>query len=215
MKGLFNVDSPLMRFLSRVADMMLLNALWALFCLPVFTIGASTAAMYHVTLKLVEGEEEGIIKTFWRGFKSNFGQATKVFLLLLLPLIFVIGDGVLLLLGVVGDGVLNNVLLALPILVFSMIWTYVFPLVAKFENPAGITVKNALLLCIANLPKTILMTALNLLPIVWMVLEPVLFARCAVIYLLGGFAWTAYGNSMLLRKIFSALIERFTSAKTE
>ena len=210
MKGLFNPDSPLMRFMSRVADMMLLNALWLLCCIPIVTAGAATTAMYHVTLKLAEGEEEGILKTFWRGLKSNFAPAIKVFLLLLLPLLFVIGDGALLILGVFGDGVLNNVLLALPIVVFSMVWTYVFPLVAKFENPSGVTVKNALLLCLANLPKTVLMTALNLLPIVWMILEPVLFAKCAVIFLLGGFAWIAYGNSILLHKIFTRLIEQMT-----
>lgn len=215
MKGLFNPDSPLMRFMSRVADMMLLNALWLIFCIPVITIGASTAAKFHVTLKLAEGEEEGILKTFWRGFRSNFGQATKVFLLLLIPLALVIADGSLLIVGLFGNSVVNNVILALPIVVFSMIWTYVFPLVAKFENPAGVTVKNALLLAIANLPKTILMTALNLLPIVWMVLEPVLFAKCAVIFLLGGFAWISYGNSLLLRKIFAALIEQFSEKKPE
>jgi len=213
MKGLFNPDSPLMRFLSRVADMMLLNILWLLCCVPIVTAGAATTAMYHVTLKLAAGEEEGILKTFWRGLKTNFAPATKVFLLLLLPLLFVIGDGVLLLLGVFGDGVLNNVLLALPIVVFSMVWTYVFPLVAKFENPAGVTVKNALLLCVANLPKTILMTALNLFPIVWMILEPVLFARCAVIFLMGGFAWIAYGNGILLNKIFTRLIEQKTATE--
>jgi len=213
MKGLFNPDSPLMRFLSRVADMMLLNILWLLCCIPIVTAGAATTAMYHVTLKLAAGEEEGILKTFWRGLKTNFAPATKVFLLLLLPLLFVIGDGVLLLLGVFGDGVLNNVLLALPIVVFSMVWTYVFPLVAKFENPAGVTVKNALLLCVANLPKTILMTALNLFPIVWMILEPVLFARCAVIFLMGGFAWIAYGNGILLNKIFTRLIEQKTATE--
>ena len=210
MKALFNADSPLMRFLSRVADIMLLNALWLLCCVPIVTAGAATTAMYHVTLKLAAGEEEGILKTFWRGLKSNFAPATKVFLLLLLPLLFVIGDGALLVLGVFGDGVLNNVLLALPIVVFSMVWTYVFPLVAKFENPSGVTVKNALLLCLANLPKTVLMTALNLLPVVWMILEPVLFAKCAVIFLLGGFAWIAYGNSILLHKIFTRLIEQMT-----
>jgi len=213
MKGLFNPDSPLMRFLSRVADMMLLNILWLLCCIPIVTAGAATTAMYHVTLKLAAGEEEGILKTFWRGLKTNFAPATKVFLLLLLPLLFVIGDGVLLLLGVFGDGVLNNVLLALPIVVFSMVWTYVFPLVAKFENPAGVTVKNALLLCVANLPKTILMTALNLFPIVWMILEPVLFARCAVIFLMGGFAWIAYCNGILLNKIFTRLIEQKTATE--
>ena len=57
MKALFNADSPLMRFLSRVADIMLLNALWLLCCVPIVTAGAATTAMYHVTLKLAAGAD--------------------------------------------------------------------------------------------------------------------------------------------------------------
>ena len=52
----FNYDSPFWSFMSRIADLVIVNILWLVFCIPVFTIGASTAAMYRVTLNLVRGE---------------------------------------------------------------------------------------------------------------------------------------------------------------
>lgn len=211
MKSLFSLDSPVMRVMNRVADIMLLNLLWIVFSVPVVTAGAATSAVYHVLFKMKTDEEGSVVKTFWQGFRGNFLPATKVFLILLLPMLLVLADGFMLVAGAFGNGVMNNVILALPVLVFSMVWTFVFPLVAKFENRAGDTVKNALLLCLAHLPKTLLMTALNLLPIVWMVALPMLFFRCAVIFFLGGFVCIAYVNSHFLHKIFMGLIENQTA----
>ena len=53
---LFNYDSPFWSFMSRLADLIILNLLWIVFCIPVVTIGASTTAMYRVTLNMVRGE---------------------------------------------------------------------------------------------------------------------------------------------------------------
>ena len=41
MGKLFNIDSPVMRFLGKVADLMILNLVTLLCCIPVVTIGAS------------------------------------------------------------------------------------------------------------------------------------------------------------------------------
>ena len=215
MKNLFNSESFLMRFLSRVADMMLLNALWLICCIPVVTIGSATAAAYHVVLKIVEQEEAGIFKMFWQGFRSNFKQATKVYLILFVPMVIVILDIILLAFGLLGDGIAAKVICGFPALVFSMVWAYVFPLTAKFENTAFTTIKNALILSIANLPRTLAVTALNLFPLVWAIAEPILFTKCFVIFILGGFAWIAYGNAHILNKIFNKLIESMQPEKAE
>ena len=57
MSGFFNMDSPVMRFLSRVCDLMILNFMCLICCIPIVTIGASVTALYSVTLKMVRGEE--------------------------------------------------------------------------------------------------------------------------------------------------------------
>ena len=66
----FNYDSPFWSFMSRIADLVIVNILWLVFCIPVFTIGASTAAMYRVTLNLVRGEGGGVVRSIKNTLKN-------------------------------------------------------------------------------------------------------------------------------------------------
>ena len=49
-QGLFNYDNPVWRFIGKLGDLVLLNLLWLICCIPVFTAGAATTAVYYVTL---------------------------------------------------------------------------------------------------------------------------------------------------------------------
>ena len=49
MSSFFNMDSPVMRFLSRLCDLMILNILCLICCIPIVTIGASITSLYPVT----------------------------------------------------------------------------------------------------------------------------------------------------------------------
>ncbi len=79
----FDLDSPLMSTLSKLADLIILNILVVICSLPLFTIGASLTAMHYVVLKMVRNEEGYIIKSFFKSFKQNFKQATIIWLILL------------------------------------------------------------------------------------------------------------------------------------
>ena len=72
LQGLFNYDNPVWRFIGKLGDLIVLNILWTICSIPIFTIGASTTAVYYVTLKLVRDEDDSTIKAFFRSFKSNF-----------------------------------------------------------------------------------------------------------------------------------------------
>ena len=50
------IDSPFMKFLGTMADLMILNMLTVLCCVPIVTAGASFTAMHYVLQKLVRGE---------------------------------------------------------------------------------------------------------------------------------------------------------------
>ena len=69
MGKLFNIDSPVMRFLGKVADLMILNLVTLLCCIPVVTIGASLTAMHYVLLKMVRNEESYIVRSIFKSFK--------------------------------------------------------------------------------------------------------------------------------------------------
>lgn len=58
MNDFFDLDAPLFRFLTRVADMVILSLLWLIGSLPLFTLGISSTALYYAVNKsLIEDRE--------------------------------------------------------------------------------------------------------------------------------------------------------------
>ena len=82
MGNLFNPEAPLMQGLGKIADMMVLNVLTVLLSLPVVTAGAATAALYDATWRILQ-DEGSVYGAYFRAFKSNFKQATVLWLLTL------------------------------------------------------------------------------------------------------------------------------------
>ena len=74
MSRIFDVDNGFFRFMTRVADALILNLIFLITCIPVVTIGASYTAMYNYCLKAVNNEEGYIWKSYWKSFKTNFVQ---------------------------------------------------------------------------------------------------------------------------------------------
>ncbi len=162
----FDMDSPVMRFLNRVGDLMILNFLMIVCCIPIITAGAAFTAMHYVLLKIVRGEEGYLVRGFFKSFRSNFKQATLIWLLMLLVVVVYAGDTwIFNYSGLVFPKALIIAVVAVAILLL-MAAVYVFPLLARFENTVKNTLKNAMLLTFANLPKTILMMACYILPFV-------------------------------------------------
>ncbi len=83
MAKLFSYDNPVWRFMGRVADVFFLTVMWAVCSLPVVTAGASTTALYYVSLKMVKNREGYLWRSFFRAFKENFVQSTVVWLIVL------------------------------------------------------------------------------------------------------------------------------------
>ena len=75
MKKFFDQDNPFNVILTGIFDLAILNILWFICCIPIITIGASTSALYSVTLKMVRNEEGEIAKSFFAAFKSNFKES--------------------------------------------------------------------------------------------------------------------------------------------
>lgn len=160
----FDIDSPVMRFLGKVADLMILNLVTLVCCLPVVTIGASLTAMHYVLLKMVRNEESYIVRSFFKSFKDNFKQATIIWFIVLLVLVILGAD-----LRIINDSSLGfpqplKILLYALIMVSYMAVCYVFPVLSRFDNTVRKTVKNALLMAILSFPKTVLMMVVYLLP---------------------------------------------------
>lgn len=150
-------DSLLGRFFNLVFDLVIMHLIWIICSLPIFTIGASTTALYYAFMKRTRRDEGYIWKNFFYSFKTNFRQATIIWLVLLAIGIVLITD---IRIGMAATTNLGPVMIfasSLLFVPFSLILLYIFPVQAKFENTILANIKNALLMSIANLGYTLLM----------------------------------------------------------
>lgn len=159
MSNLLNYDGPVFSLLNKITDLIWLNILWIICSLPIFTIGASTTALFYVTLHMARDEGGGVTKTFFREFKRNFKQSTGIWLLFLVvgtvlyyDLHIVVEDMIKLPHTIKIIFVCINFTL---LLYYILTLVYVFPLQATFENKVKHTIKNAMILSIGHLPQSI------------------------------------------------------------
>lgn len=91
MSNLFHYDHPLWRWMGTITDLCFLSVLWAVFSLPLVTMGASSTALYDVSFKLVRNEECYLFRSFWKSFKENFKQSTILWIFMILFCLFLGG----------------------------------------------------------------------------------------------------------------------------
>lgn len=209
MSKLFRMDSPLMRFLTKIADLMVLNILFCVTSIPLITIGASWTALYSVTLKMVRDEEGSVSRSYFRSFRQNFRQATLLWLGVLVVLTLLVLD-IRVLNGMAGGTAPGLLRVGVEILALLgiMVLQYLFPSLARFEASLADTLKNACMMALAHLPKTALMTAAAV-GAVWITLiNNTTIAVGLMVWPLIGFALMAFGNSGILRKIFDNYVPK-------
>lgn len=206
MSKIFDMDSPLFRGLSKLADIMILNVIFLICCIPIVTIGASVTAMSYVTLKMKDGEEGYIFRTFFRSFKQNFKQATIIWLILLFLSVFMVLDFVIIgsMEGTMAAAM--KVLVSMGGMILLMVFIYVFPLQARFYNSIKATIQNAILLSVANFPKTFCMMAVMIAAVLVTLLNGYTLWYGLLVWILGGFAIISWINSQFIYPIFKKLM---------
>ena len=160
MSQVFSLDNPFVRFMSKVADVFVLNLVWLIFSLPIVTMGASTTAACYVGMRLARGDEGYVFKRFWKSFKLNFKQATIIYLIQLVIGAVLAAD---LYIWVKMPGQVATVMTIVTtvlIVIYASISLYTYGVLARFENTILGTVKNAALLAVANFPFVIIMLAI-------------------------------------------------------
>ena len=198
MGAIFNLDNPVWNFMSKVADLIILNLLAIVCSIPIVTIGASWTAMYFVTIRMVRKEESYIIKDFFRSFRENFKQATVIWLLALAAIGIFAGDVVIY--RMIPEQIPKALMIAVLILAYLVLGTiiYVFPLLARFHNTIKGTIKNGFLISLVNVPYTFIFIILLAVPF----LLAFFLIEMAPFVLLIGFSFPAYIASIFWVKIF-------------
>lgn len=159
MRNIFNPDNPVMTLITRIVSSVYLNILWFICCIPIVTAGASTTALFYVTLKMVKNEEGNLTSQFFRAFRENFKQSTMVWLIMLALGLVLLLDGYVLY-HLRFENAFWTVLTAIFFLVlvaYAIIAMYIFPLMARFDNTVLAMFKNSIMLGMRFLLCTALM----------------------------------------------------------
>lgn len=169
---MFNINGKFMHFAMKAADLILLNLLTVICCIPVVTIGAAFSAMHYVLLRLYRDEDGGLLKSFFHAFTANLRQGIVLTLGYLLYFGILAADYAL---GSRTENPITGIIVyALPILLLlgalSLCW--VFALQARYENTVWGTVKTSFAACIAHPIRSVAMTALMVLPFLLLMLTP-------------------------------------------
>ena len=135
MDRFFNMDNKFFTFMSRVADLIILNLLCIVCCIPVVTIGPSIAAMFYVTLKMVRNEESYIVRGFFKSFKQNLKQGIVINLIMLAAALLLYFD-ISICRSTPGTiGKVLMVLFMMILVVYLMIFLYLYPVLAIYDDP--------------------------------------------------------------------------------
>ncbi len=196
----------LTRFLTRFLNLVILSVLWFLCSIPLLTVGASTAAMYAVTLRMAsEGDDNGIISTFFSAFKNLFRKATCVFLVLLAFGLFLLAD----LWCAIQWKVSFRMVLIVMILAVGWFWlvvfTHAFAGLAWFEGKPLEVVKRTFLLAMRNGIFTVFIIMLNLIPPVFLFRRVLSdsFGQWLILYIFFGSGTVAFLSSLHLSRLFA------------
>ena len=162
-RNLFKPDSALMITMSRITDYIFLSLFWMLCCIPVVTIGASTAALYDASFRAFRRNERNTWQRFFQVFRRNWKAGILPTLVFLLA-----GWGLLkaavALWNLAVAGTISWMLFAALIFVAVVllgVLSVLFPVLSRFENSLGGLLKNTLFLALANLPRTAILGAVN------------------------------------------------------
>ena len=205
MKELFNLNSPWVQRFAMLTNLVMLNILWLICCVPIVTAGAATAALYHTVFQYHTKVDDAVLLPFFRGFRSNFKQST----LLLLPLVALLGllGFDMIYLASRGQGTAILFLLIVATFFVMGILAHLFPLIARFDMNAKALLRTAFSMVILHFPATFLVISLTLLPGFLLVVFPAQFLQFGVAWAGVWFAAIAYFFGKFLLKAWNKHIE--------
>ena len=203
MSGFFAPDSAAMRFLTRIADLMILNVVFIATSIPIVTIGAALTGLNFTAMRLARGQSDSTTGDYFRSFRRNFRQATLIWLLVLL-MAAVLGAWYLVVATFVTETVIQFIVLAIWYLVafvlaLNVLW--VFPYLANFEGTIRDVLRNARLLSGKHVLTSLTAFAVIALSVIVSIFYTQVTAY-GLLWLVIGFSGIAFLTGILFIRVF-------------
>jgi uncharacterized membrane protein YesL len=190
---MFNLDSPLIRFLNLMADVMIVSGLWILGSIPIITIGTSTSAAYYVMTRRISNRESYVLKDYFKAYKENFVTTVLVFVTLIAILFLVYLN----ILNISFYGPIQIVALPMNIILgieAVFVYMHVFPLASRFDMKYKTLMRSAFLMANKHLITSVAHAALFVGVLFISYLYPLL-----ILFAFGIYCWL---SSYLLMRVY-------------
>jgi uncharacterized membrane protein YesL len=202
--GLFAADSPLLRFLNRVADLMILNLLFLATSLPIVTLGAALTALNGTAMRIARGESESTSGDYLRALRRDLRQGT-ILGMIIGGLGLVIAAWWVVIAGLDIPGLLQLALYTVcGVLAFrlTLVALYAFPYLATFDDDLRTVLRNARLMSVRHPVASLALLAVTGLPVVVTVFYPQATVF-GLLWFLIGFAGVALLVGIVLTGVFA------------
>lgn len=202
-KAAFDTDNFLMRFCEKVLDIVTVNLLFVVSCLPIVTIGVAKISLYQTIFEVKSSRRVPVFKTYIRAFKQNLKLGIQLGLLELGIFLISVVD-LSLFWGQTGLGFQLIKAICLGILIFlTLVMLASYPIAARYDLTWKEVLQKGLLLVSFNFVWFFLMLAIILLIIMLLYLSGFTLVLGGSAFLLFGFGLLAFCQAGLMEKLFA------------
>jgi len=201
-KALFDPESPFGRGMEKVWQLIILNVLWLVCSLPIVTLGAASTALHAVLFELLRGEEVRIVRRFFAAFRENWKRATVAWLVLLAAIALCLFDWRF---ATLMESFLWKLVAVAGFQIVGLMCTFLFALLARYENTARNHLRNALLLGVGNLPRLLLVWLVWSGPVLLTIWSAETLHFMILLWLMVGYSGLSLAALRILQPVFDRL----------
>lgn len=153
-KNFFSYDGKLFEVLNKIGELIIVNIVFLLCCIPVVTIGPALTSFYYAVIKSVRRERGNPVREFMNSMKRTLKKG------IFLTLGAFVWFGLLLFgryaAGIKAAGAVTPLLAVYDVLIIlsSAVMIYVFPVFSRFEMKLSGILKLSFVMCFRFLPIT-------------------------------------------------------------
>ena len=207
----FNYESRPMQILMLLADLIILNLLFILSSLPIFTIGAAQAGLYTGLKTLLDPDDDTYCSAaFFKGFKTGFGKITLAWCLLFVVEIIM---GAVTLLCLYYTGSYNSIPFWCAVVALCLVALFqsLLPLFhARFNCTAMQLIRNAWFLAFAHPIRSLFVAVVTWLPLILVLFINFMdFMPLTPIFIMIYFSGAYLFSFSYMKKPFNVLIDHY------
>lgn len=206
MENIFSMNGKLFVFVNKLTDLIILNILFIITCLPIITIGVSFIALYQTTMRIADNTESYVTKNYFFYWKQNLKQGILLWILSLV--LFILCALNLYILPAMPSTLYRTVSLYMQFVLLFVLYgilLYSFSLPEEYRCSLPHTIRNASLIAFKYLPITCLCLCISAFPFTLTLIIPKIAGWILSLTIVIGCSGISYLHSIILHKILKGV----------